>query len=518
MGGDIIPEDLLSQLHPLEVKILPHLEEGITVSALAGKAGMQEVEAMRACQWLQNKQALDFEVTSEHEITLLANAKKALERGMPEFLFMQALKEGARTKDEIAKRAGLDNQEMGVSIGLLKKTGWIELEDGKFKLTKKGGTVDPKKNPLVNVLKRIGDGAVLERLSREEQDIVAQLRGRKEYVDIKERRDRMISLTEIGKALSQIDVSKISFEERLTSEDLETGAWKNKRYRSYDVTASVPAAYGGRIHFVQEALNHIRRIWTEMGFTEMTGDYVQTSFWCLDALFVPQDHPARETQDTFYLEYPDKKPIERQAYERIRDVHESGGSTGSKGWQYRYSKDEAERLLLRTHTTVLSAQTLWNIRCGSAAMPGKYFTVGKVFRNEKLDWKHLFEFTQVEGIVIDKQVTFAQLIGYLRVFFKKMGYPKIRVRPHHFPYTEPSVEVDVWHPKKQQWVELGGAGVFRPEVTKTLIGEEVPVLAWGLGLERIIVDFFGLTDLRDLYRNDIGQMRRMKRFVNIEGE
>ena len=151
-------------------------------------------------------------------------------------------------------------------------------------------------------------------------------------------------------------------------------------------------------------------------------------------------------------------------------------------------------------------------------MPGKYFGISKVFRNEKMDWKHLFEFHQVGGIVVGKDVNFAQLLGYLRIFFKKMGFPKVRCRPSHFPYTEPSVEVDVWHPKKKQWVELGGAGVFRPEVTKTLIGEEIPVLAWGLGLERIIVEYFGLSDLRDLYRNDIKQMQEMKLFILIVQE
>ena len=149
-------------------------------------------------------------------------------------------------------------------------------------------------------------------------------------------------------------------------------------------------------------------------------------------------------------------------------------------------------------------------------MPGKYFTVGRVFRNEKLDWKHLFEFHQVEGIVVDPDATFSQLIGYLRVFFAKMGYPEIRLRPHHFPYTEPSVEVDVWHPVRRQWIELGGAGVFRPEVAKTLTGEDVPVLAWGLGLERIIVDKFGFTDLRDLYRNDLAQLRETPSFLRRE--
>ena len=171
---------------------------------------------------------------------------------------------------------------------------------------------------------------------------------------------------------------------------------------------------------------------------------------------------------------------------------------------------------MRTHTTVLSAHTLWKIKEEKLPLPGKYFAIGKCFRNEAVDWKHLFEFHQVEGIVVDPNVTFSQLLGYLKIFFTKMGYPNIRIRPSHFPYTEPSVEIDMWNEHRKQWVEFGGAGMLRPEVTKTLLGEEIPVLAWGPGFDRIIVEYFGITDIRDLYKNDIKQMRDMKRFIRIE--
>ena len=94
-----------------------------------------------------------------------------------------------------------------------------------------------------------------------------------------------------------------------------------------------------------------------------------------------------------------------------------------------------------------------------------------------------------------------------------MGYCDVRMRPAHFPYTEPSFEVDVYNSRKKTWIELGGAGIFRPEVTKPLIGKEVPVLAWGLGMERIITEYFKITDLRDLYKNDLKQLRRMKAWM-----
>jgi phenylalanyl-tRNA synthetase alpha chain len=513
-----VPERLLARLHPLEIKVLPHLKD-TTIADLCAATKMQEVEVMRAVQWLEAKGALTIDATASTNIILEANATNALEHNtMPELRLLQSFKDGAKETGDAAKKAGLSPDELGASIGILKKKDWVVL--GKETSVTKEGEHTTSENyaPLKLLHKIKKENSTLESLSKEEQSLITELRGRKSYITLKEHKERAITLTDLGRELAKIDAKTLKFTDKLTMEDLQTGAWKEKKYRAFDVTAEVPSIASGKEHFVQEAIDYIRSIWIEMGFMEMEGNMVQTAFWNLDALFVPQDHPSRETQDTFYLETPGRSPIPRAIFDRVREAHETGGNTGSKGWRYTFSRTETEQLLLRTQTTALSAQTLLKIKDGKAPMPGKYFVIGKVFRNEALDWKHLFEFHQVEGIVVDPNVTFAQLVGYLKIFFAKMGFPKIRFRPHHFPYTEPSVEVDVWNERKGEWVELGGAGVFRPEVTKTLLGEEVPVLAWGLGLERIIVEYFDLHDLRDLYRNDIKQLREMKRFVKIEKE
>jgi phenylalanyl-tRNA synthetase alpha chain len=249
-----------------------------------------------------------------------------------------------------------------------------------------------------------------------------------------------------------------------------------------------------------------------MGFKEMKGSLMQTAFWDLDALFVPQDHPAREMQDTFFLSKPAKgKIIDAELFKRVKATHENGWTTGSKGWQYKFSEEKSQENLLRTHTTVLSARTIAALK--KSDLPAKFFSVGKVFRNEALDWKHLFEFYQVEGIVIDPNANMTHLKGYLREFYKKMGFEKVRIRPSHFPYTEPSAEVEGFHPIKKEWVELGGSGIFRPEVVKPLLGFEVPVLAWGLGLERVITEYYHITDLRDCYKNDLEQLRTIKKWM-----
>ena len=239
-----------------------------------------------------------------------------------------------------------------------------------------------------------------------------------------------------------------------------------------------------------------------MGFQEIQGDYVESCFWNMDVLFIPQDHPAREMQDTFYCKVPAKLPIqEKQLLEEIARVHENGGTTGSTGWGYKFSKTEGERALLRTHTTVNTIRYLYN----HPKPPCKVFSLERVFRKEDIDTTHLPEFYQIEGIIYEENANFRQLIGILKEFYRRMGFEKIRFRPGYFPYTEPSMEVEVfWNGK---WMELGGSGIFRPEVTEP-IGVKNPVLAWGLGLERIAMLRYGLSDIRSLYISDLDWLRK----------
>jgi len=246
----------------------------------------------------------------------------------------------------------------------------------------------------------------------------------------------------------------------------------------------------------------------------MTGSIVQTSFWNFDTLFTAQYHPVREMQDTFFIKEPSLGRLpDKHLLAAVRDAHEHGGNTGSTGWQYAWKEDEAKKNVLRTHTTPLSVQAISRLK--TSDLPAKFFSVGDVFRNETVDWSHLFEFAQSEGIVVDEDANLRNLLGYLKEFFKKMGYDKIRARPAYFPYTEPSVEIDVFHPVHKKWVELGGSGIFRPEVTVPLLGRDVPVLAWGLGLGRILTNYYGITDIRDLYKNDLKQLREMKAWMQV---
>ncbi|MHB1261366.1 MAG: phenylalanine--tRNA ligase subunit alpha, partial [Thermoplasmatota archaeon] len=273
-----------------------------------------------------------------------------------------------------------------------------------------------------------------------------------------------------------------------------------QRLRPFDFNVDVAVPAPGKAHPLTHIIQEIRDIFVALGFQEIAGDYVEPAFWNMDTLFIPQDHPARDMQDTFYVKEPAKLPVDGKLFETVKAVQQTGGGTGSTGWGGSFKREESERALLRTHTTVTTIRHL----AANPTGPTRVFGIGRVFRNEAMDATHLPEFHQVEGIVVEEGATLAMLMGILREFYKRMGFPEVKFRPSFYPYTEPSLDVAVkWNGK---WLELGGAGVFRPEVTHPL-GVKSPVLAWGLGLERLAMLRLGLSDIRQLYLSDVQWLR-----------
>jgi phenylalanyl-tRNA synthetase alpha chain len=284
----------------------------------------------------------------------------------------------------------------------------------------------------------------------------------------------------------------------LTREQIISGAWKGANLRKYRVDKLPKVVYCGKSHPYQRLIEGMRQIFLEMGFTEIHGGLVQSSFWNFDALFQPQDHPAREMQDTFYLQECMELP---SSWERVKAMHENGGGTTSTGWGGAWKKEKAEQCVLRTHTTSLSIQHL----AAHPEPPVKAFCIDRVYRREAIDPTHTPEFEQLEGVVMDKGVGFTHLLGFLKEFYQRMGFEDVRFRPGYFPYTEPSVEPEVYV-DGLGWVEMGGAGIFRQEVTEPF-GIKYPVLAWGLGVSRVAMLRLGLKDLRLLYKSDISWIR-----------
>jgi phenylalanyl-tRNA synthetase alpha chain len=506
-------EDLIKKLHPLERKLIPFLVEGISFLDLVSRSGLKDIEVMRSLQWLSNKDIITLDKAEKEVICLSANGKKYSTSSLPEMRFLkELLRSGQLSKQELQEKAGLNDQEFGVSVGLLKKKVAITVENNngllRIGIAPNGRKLLEKETLEESFLKKTFP-LLKESLSPEEKFAFDSLIHRKDIIRQELEKTITVKITATGKKLlSSKDILQEKVEDRLTHDMLKTGNWKDKKFRHYDININVPAISGGKRHFVKQSIDYIKRVWLDLGFKEMKGTHIQSAFWDLDALFVPQDHPARAMQDSFYIKDPSKAKLPLDIMDKIKAVHETGADTGSTGWRAGWSKEEASLNMLRTHTTVLSARTIASLK--ESDLPAKFFSVRKVFRNEALSWKHLFEFHQVEGIVVDPNANLKHLKGYLKNFYNKLGFEKVRMRPGHFPYTEPSLEVDVFHPGKQQWIELGGAGIFRPEVTKPLLGFECPVLAWGQGLERGIMDFYRFKDIRDLYSNDIKLIKEAK--------
>ncbi|PIN75233.1 hypothetical protein COV18_03525 [Candidatus Woesearchaeota archaeon CG10_big_fil_rev_8_21_14_0_10_37_12] len=501
---------IAQSLHEYEKKVLPRIRQNPLLNHLAEASGLQEVEVSRALQWLSNKKLITVNTEEKEIIELDENGKKYQQQGLPERRLLTELTNKPTPANELAKKANLNQEEMHACIGLLRRQNAFHItknEDLLLSITPQGTKLLAEGFPGENILRKSFPLKTVFLTDQEKQEIT-ELTKRKKIINIEKKKIISAQLTTAGEKLLAEENLDTDFIERLTPEMIKTGNWKGKNFRRYDVEVQVPAINGGRKHFENEAVEYIKRIWLDMGFKEMTGNFVHSAFWDLDALFVPQDHPAREMQDTFYIPGKAKLPA---IWTKIKEAHENGAGTGSRGWQYKYSKQEAEKILLRTHTTVLSARTIANLK--KEDLPAKFFAVGKVFRNEALDWKHLFEFYQVDGIVVDPNANLKHLKGYLRQFYKKMGFPGVRMRPAHFPYTEPSLEVDVFHPVKKEWVEFGGAGIFRPEVVKPLLGFDCPVLAWGQGMGRYVSEYWKLTDIRQLNNNDLKQLREIKTWL-----
>ncbi|XP_048477746.1 phenylalanine--tRNA ligase alpha subunit [Plutella xylostella] len=297
----------------------------------------------------------------------------------------------------------------------------------------------------------------------------------------------------------QFATSIKKLETDLTAEMLQSGSWKTLEFKPYNFDALGQPPESGHLHPLLKVRSEFREIFLEMGFTEMpTNNYVESSFWNFDALFQPQQHPARDAHDTFFVSNPavtTKFPMDY--LERVKKVHSEGGY-GSQGYRYSWKIEEAQKNLLRTHTTAVSARMLYKV-AQEGFRPQKYFSIDKVFRNETLDATHLAEFHQVEGVVADRGLGLADLIGVLDTFFKRLGFDKLQFKPAYNPYTEPSMEIFAFHNGLNKWIEIGNSGVFRPEMLLPMgLPEDVNVIAWGLSLERPTMIKYGLNNIRDL--------------------
>ena len=457
-----------------------------------------EVEIMGAASWLASKGLAKVDEESE-EFYVLARAEGKLpERRAAEII------DAAGGTMEMSRLAEEMPGEDGIAVGWLRRKGLADIraEDGSksLVLTQKGREFLASRGEDEALLSRLADGPVPK--SQVDAKLAKDLKGRQGMVAEETVTVRTISLTEAGKAAVAAGIELKEEVTDVTDAIILSGKWRDAEFRRYDVQTFAPATYPAKKHPLSRLAADVRRLFTDMGFTEFDGEYVQPAFWNLDVLFIPQDHPARELQDTFYLEDPASIHVDDEALvEQVRSIHETGGDTGSTGWGGTWSREMAEQALLRTHTTVNSIRYI----AEHPDAPQKMFSLSRIFRKESIDATHLPEFTQIEGIIIDEDGDFDMLVSLIREFYAKMGFDQIRIRPAYFPYTEPSLELEVFFNGK--WMELGGAGIFRPEVVAPF-GVKHPVLAWGFGFERLAMLKWGITDIRDLYISDIDDLKQ----------
>ena len=481
-------EDIIKFLTPLERKIIPLLKENSNLNSLVYKSGLTETEVNRALSWLNNKKLINISEEKKEIIDLDNNGKNYLKNSLPERRFLNSLQEPLNL-EEIKNKSCLDNDELRISLGILKKKNAIEIKE-KVSLTENGKKLLNIEFPEEKLLRKLPLN--LNKLSNEENLVLLELKKRKEIVKIESLTNKIISLTDLGSKILEKGL-KENLLESLTIEILKTGSWKNKEFRHYNINSLTPKIYAGRIHPMSLIVEKIKKIFLNFGFKEMKSPWVDTAFWCMDSMWIPQDHPSREVQDTFFLPY--KGDIPEKLAKEVAKVHEYGGKTGSKGYGYKWNPEIAKQLILRTHTTATTYRYFHykNIKC-----PAKYFSVGRVFRNEAIDQTHLAEFHQVEGFVMDKDLTLRDLMGYIKEFYSKMGINKIKFKPVYNSYTEPSIEAYGYNEQLGKWIELINSGIFRPESLEPY-GINVPVIAWGLSVERLAMMLYKKTNIREIF-------------------
>jgi len=502
--------NIVESLHPFEIKVLPLVAKKPLLQELANASGLQEVQAMRALQWLENKGLVKISTEVKQVVDLDVNAKKYKKAGLPERRFLDAVKAKPLALDDVAKKAGLDKDEANACVGLLKKKAAIDVKKDKQLII---SITDAGKKLLTSgfleeKFLQQSFPKELSSLKDEEKFCVDSLKKRKGFIKLETARLKSAELTPEGKKIAKELVDKkitaSSFIDAITPEMLREGAWKGAAFRRYDVKVNVPKVYGGKLQPYRAYLDWVKEKFANLGFKEMTGPLVESDFWDMDALYMPQFHSARDIHDAYYIKGMKAKDVPAAILKKVKAAHENGGDTGSAGWRYSFDAERTLNMLLRTQGTACSARMLAS---GKAEVPGMYFGLARCFRYDVIDATHLPDFNQTEGIVIGEGLNMRHLIGLLKMFAKEFAdTEEVKVVPAYFPFTEPSAELFAKHPKLG-WIELGGAGIFRPELVKPLLGKYIPVLAWGLGIDRIAMLKLGINDIRDMFSHDLDKLR-----------
>jgi phenylalanyl-tRNA synthetase alpha chain len=490
----LVMQTLIAQLHEYEKKVLPVLRTSTTQQELEQLTKLAPVQIMRALQWLSQKNLITLSYKKVEYIDIDYNGLTYKKTGFPEKTFLKTIADQKTySLKDVSLASNLSSQEVGVCLGLLKQDNLIVTQT-----TSAGLTVQITQKGIEQIQAKTKNELFLEQtfpqdlstLTAEQRQVVDLLLKRKNILKKELKQYPLIHLTELGQQLAQQDLSQKTIN-ALTSALIQSKDWENASFRPYDVNAKLPQIRVSRHHPLSQVIRKIRRIYLDMGFTEMTSPYVESAFWCMDSMWIPQNHPARDVQDTFFLSQSGKIP--EQLAKKIANVHTNGSKTSFKGYGYEWDESVAKQLLLRTHTTASTFRLLSQ----GITPPAKYFCIDRVFRNESIDATHLPEFGQVEGFVMAPDLTLAHMLAFIKEFYAKLGFTQIKFKPTYNPYTESSIEAFFYDPTRKKWIELINSGMFRPESLEPY-GVTVPVIAWGMGLERLAMLMHNASRLKDL--------------------
>uniref|UniRef100_A0A336MBU6 phenylalanine--tRNA ligase n=1 Tax=Culicoides sonorensis TaxID=179676 RepID=A0A336MBU6_CULSO len=475
-----------TQLHEQILKYLDDHEKVDTLD-LAAEYNLDHQKIVGAVKSIEaHGNLINSEITSRKKWELTGEGQEVAEKGSHEATVFNAIPKEGIPQAELLKIS--PNSKIGMSKAVA--NGWIEFDKsgGAPIVKKKVDTIEDQTQKYLQTIRDSADNSSVP------DNIKQEFKKRKLMQEITIKSYILSKGPEFSTKLTKLETD-------LTVDMLTGDLWKELSFKPYNFDALGAPPERGHLHPLMKVRSEFRQIFLEMGFIEMpTNMYVESSFWNFDALFQPQQHPARDAQDTFFLSMPEKSykfPVDY--VEKVKDIHSKGGY-GSIGYRYDWKLEEAQKNLLRTHTTAVTARMLYKLaQSGQGDIPAKFFSIDKVFRNETLDATHLAEFHQVEGIVAGRGISLSNLIGILYEFFRKLNITDLEFKPAYNPYTEPSMEIFVFHPGLKKWMEIGNSGMFRPEMLRPFgIPEGVNVLGWGLSLERPTMVKYGLDNIRDL--------------------
>ena len=492
------------QLRPDHLAVLKAIGSSgpILVTELVKSSDLNRGTIEAAIGTLVQDGHVNREVNTEITYQLTERGKEAATDGLAERKIIASIRDEAVHMKDLADQAGLSKGDMTAGIGILRKAGLISINKGQVILDKPE-KADEFSKDIENALKALLQGTVPE-----DTDLIEQMKNRN-FIEEVEKTNVTVS-TKLTKA----KIKKIKAVEevtRLTPKMLADGSWKDVSFKPYSVKTKPRVLHAGRYQPYRQFIEHLKRKLIGLGFQEMKGPLIEQEFWNFDALYAPQDHSAREDNDILLLKEPTHGQLLDEDYiTNVAAAHEDGWTTGSIGHQYKWDPRKAARLLLRPQGTAISARTLADLE-----PPAKYFSVARCFRPDQIDATHAIEFNQTEGIICDPDITFRDLLGMLKTFAVEVaGAEEVRFRPDYYPFTAPSVELSARHPVLG-FVEFGGAGIFRPEVTKPF-GIDYPVLAWGLGVGRLFMTKYEISDIRELYSQNLNWLRSEKASAGME--